>query len=70
MSLIRILLLLSLLSPLVWSAATDDGRGIDPNGRPATASASACDEGSGLDPHGGCRPGNTLDAGVRIDPEG
>ena len=68
MFLIRLLLLLSLLSPLAWSAATDDGRGIDPNGHPATASA--CDDGSGLDPHGGCRPGNALDAGVRIDPEG
>jgi hypothetical protein len=68
MSAIRILLLLSLLSPLIWRAATDDGRGIDPNGRPIITSA--CDDGAGLDPHGGCQNNDALDAGVRIDPEG
>jgi hypothetical protein len=72
MTLFRLLLLLSLISPFTWHAATngDDGRGIDPNGRPGITSSN-CDEGNGLDPHGGpCRGNNALDAGVRIDPEG
>jgi hypothetical protein len=70
MSLIRLLILLSLLSPSIWRATTDDGRGIDPNGRPAITSSLSCDDGAGLDPHGGCATNNGLDAGVRIDPEG
>ncbi len=67
MALFRILLLLSLLSPFTWRAATDEGVGIDPFGITA---ASACDEGSGFDPHGGCRPGNALDGGPHMDPNG
>ena len=67
MSLIRLLILLSLLSPLSWRATTDEGVGIDPFGR---TTASACDEGSGLDPHGGCRPGNALDGCPGMDPNG
>jgi hypothetical protein len=71
MALFRLLLLLALFSPIIYRAATDDGRGIDPNGRPGLASTSTnCDEGTGIDPHGGCRTTNGLDAGVRIDPEG
>lgn len=72
MALFRLLLLLSLISPFTWRAATngDDGRGIDPNGRPGITSWSDCDEGNGLDPHGGCRTDNGLDAGVIIDPNG
>jgi hypothetical protein len=71
MALLRLLLFLALFSPIVYRAATDDGRGIDPNGRPGITAASStnCDEGTGIDPHGGCRT-NGLDAGVRIDPEG
>jgi hypothetical protein len=71
MSLFRLLLFLALLSPIVYRAATDDGRGIDPNGRPGiTTSSTSCDEGNGLDPHGGRCTNAALDAGVRIDPEG
>jgi hypothetical protein len=71
MALFRLLLLLALFSPVIYRAAADDGRGIDPNGRPGiTANSLDCDEGNGLDPHGGCRTTNALDAGVRIDPEG
>lgn len=67
MALFRMLLLLSLISPLTWRAATDDGNGLDPHGTPKSFSAS-CDEGSGLDPHGGrCTQSN---AGVIIDPNG
>ena len=56
MALFRLLMLLSLLSPYVFRATTDDGNGFDPHGRPTTSSI--CDEGSGLDPHGG-RPCTT-----------
>jgi len=69
MALFRLLLLLSLISPFTWHAATngDDGRGIDPNGRPGITSSTNCDEGNGIDPHGGrC----TSNAGVIIDPNG
>jgi hypothetical protein len=70
MTLLRLLLLLSVISQLTWRATTDEGNGFDPHGTPKPLSAS-CDEGSGLDPHGGpCREHNALDAGVRIDPEG
>ena len=69
MALFRLLLLLSLISPFTRRAATngDDGRGIDPNGRPGITASSNCDEGNGLDPHGG-RCSN--DGGVIIDPNG
>ena len=67
MALLRILLLLSLISPLTWRVATDEGNGFDPHGTPKPLAAS-CDEGSGLDPHGGrCTQSN---AGVIIDPNG
>jgi hypothetical protein len=70
MTLLRILLLLSIVSPITWRAATDEGNGFDPHGNPRPASAT-CDEGSGLDPHGGrCTEINTLDASVIIDPNG
>jgi hypothetical protein len=69
MALFRLLLFLTLFAPIVYRAAADDGRGIDPNGRPITAASGTCDEGNGLDPHGGCHTTN-LDAGPRIDPEG
>jgi hypothetical protein len=68
MALLRILLLLSLISSVTWRVATEDGRGIDPNGRPGISSSATCDEGNGLDPHGGrCTQSN---AGVIIDPNG
>jgi hypothetical protein len=67
MNLIRLMLVLSFLSPFAWRAATEEGNGFDPHGTPRTASA-MCDEGSGLDPHGGrC---NETNAGVIIDPNG
>lgn len=69
MALFRLLLLLSLFAPFAYRTATDDGRGIDPNGRPLAAS-STCDEGSGLDPHGGRCTNNTLDGGGAMDPNG
>ena len=70
MILLRLLLLLSLISPFTWRAATDEGNGFDPHGTPRPASAT-CDDGNGFDPHGGpCRPTNALDAGVIIDPNG
>jgi hypothetical protein len=70
MTLLRLLLLLSLISPFTWRAATDEGNGFDPHGTPRSSSAT-CDEGNGLDPHGGpCRPTNALDGGVIIDPNG
>jgi hypothetical protein len=70
MSLFRLLLVLSLLSPFTWRAATDEGNGFDPHGTPRPASLT-CDEGSGLDPHGGrCNQTNALDEGWLIDPNG
>jgi hypothetical protein len=69
MSLIRLLILVSLLSPPAWRATTDEGVGLDPFGRPIVTSAT-CDEGNGLDPHGGCRATNTLDSGPIMDPNG
>ena len=70
MALFRLLLVLSLLSPFNWRAATDDGNGFDPLGNPRPASLT-CDEGSGLDPHGGrCTQTQTLDEGWLIDPNG
>lgn len=68
MALFRLFLLLSLFAPVAFRAATDDGNGFDPHGKPGTSSLT-CDDGSGLDPHGGCRPRN-LEAGVIIDPNG
>jgi hypothetical protein len=55
MALYRFLLLLVLIAPIATRAASDDGRGIDPNGRPTVTSSSPAtdsDEGNGLDPHG------------------
>jgi hypothetical protein len=70
MILFRLLIFLAAFVPLTFNAATDDGRGIDPNGG-LTSSSSCGDEGNGLDPHGGRCPGTVLsDAGPRIDPEG
>lgn len=70
MALFRFIVFLALFSPFAYRAVTDDGRGIDPNGRPAVSSAT-CDEGNGLDPHGGCRPTNAIaDKGLGIDPNG
>jgi hypothetical protein len=70
MSLFRLLLLVALLAPIAFRAATDEGNGFDPHGRPATSSLS-CDEGSGLDPHGGrCTAANNLYEGSGIDPNG
>jgi hypothetical protein len=69
MTLFRVLLFLAAFVPYAFGFATDDGRGIDPNG--GLTAASCSDEGNGLDPHGGRCPGTALsDAGVRIDPEG
>jgi hypothetical protein len=69
MILFRLLIFLAAFIPLTFNAATDDGRGIDPNG--GLTSSSCGDEGSGLDPHGGRCPGTVLsNAGPRIDPEG
>jgi hypothetical protein len=66
MTLLRLLLLLSLIAPFTARVATEDGRGIDPNGTPRLSAT--CDEGNGLDPHGGrCTQSN---AGVIIDPNG
>ncbi|HEU4888299.1 MAG TPA: hypothetical protein VFV49_10455 [Thermoanaerobaculia bacterium] len=70
MTLFRLLLLLALFAPFAFRAATDDGNGFDPHGRPTTGSLS-CDDGSGLDPHGGrCTTRNNLDHGASIDPNG
>jgi hypothetical protein len=70
MALLRLLLLLSLFAPIAFRAATEDGNGLDPHGRPGTTSLT-CDEGSGLDPHGGrCTRPNNLDQGGLIDPNG
>jgi hypothetical protein len=70
MILFRLLLLLAALSPFAYRAATDDGRGIDPNGG-LTASSVTCDEGNGLDPHGGCRGTNAFgEKGAGLDPNG
>jgi hypothetical protein len=70
MALFRLFLLLSLLAPFAFRAATDEGNGFDPHGRPGTSSLS-CDDGSGLDPHGGrCTPVSNLDDGRGIDPNG
>ena len=55
MALYPLLLLFALIAPIATRAVADDGRGIDPNGRPAATSSSAgtdSDEGNGLDPHG------------------
>jgi hypothetical protein len=68
MSLIRLLILVALLSPMAWRVVTDEGVGIDPFGRPQAAAG--CDDGNGLDPHGGCRPGHALDGGPIMDPNG
>jgi hypothetical protein len=57
MSLIRLLLLVSLLASLAM--ATDEGVGIDPNG------LAASDHGWGLDPNGA-----TTDGGPHMDPNG
>lgn len=70
MALFRLLLLLSLMAPFAFRAATDDGNGFDPHGKPGTSSLT-CDDGNGLDPHGGrCTSRNSLDKGVLIDPNG
>ena len=70
MALFRLFLLLSLFAPIAFRAATDEGNGFDPHGRPGASSLS-CDDGSGLDPHGGrCTRPNNLYQGSGIDPNG
>ena len=49
MALFRLLLLLALFSPIIYRAAADDGRGIDPNGGRAGNTA---DAGPRIDPEG------------------
>lgn len=70
MSLMRLLMLLTLLTPYAFRATTDEGNGFDPHGRPT--SSSFCDEGSGLDPHGGrgCTTTTQFNNGPLIDPNG
>lgn len=48
MALFRLLLFLALVSPIIYHAAADDGRGIDPNGGRGTNT----DAGPRIDPEG------------------
>ena len=58
---------------LIFTAAGDDGTGIDPHGGKTIRTAQCGDEGSGLDPHGRPCPrpsGFSTDDGNGLDPHG
>jgi hypothetical protein len=60
----QIALLLTLLST-GYTALTDDGRGIDPNGGRTSA---VTDRGCLIDPNGACTTASAIDRGAGLDP--